>query len=275
MAVIPQNIWNSQKWNRFKKNWKKRFAPGITIMILLIFSIIFGANIAYSLQNFISTKYLKINTCQPPFSNPPSFPYNLCPEGAVHVTDLTNPCFAPLTWFAQTIGFSWSRWRKMILRTKKDDLAVDELPYKEIFKNIKPGTIKEFILFLILPLGVFLIMTIGPIISIIITYCSSFSAYRGMLLTFIFTFFFPILLTLIAPLLALFQPLEVLYITTFKPLISGGGLSNLMDKFMRFAFIPLLCFPLILLMWGDVLGWPLGAPLTIGLLAFYLKQLFS
>ena len=273
MTFPPKFIWNKKKWTRFKKNGKKQFSSIIVIAVVFIFSIISGSNIIYSLQNFISPEFLKINLCKPPFSDPPSFPYNLCPKGAVHINDLTNPCFAPLTWFVQTIGFSWSRWRKMILSTKDDNLGESELPYAAPIKKVMSGTgIFQLLLLLILPLGVLLIMTIGPIISIIITYCSSFSAYRGMLLTFIFTFLFPILLALIAPILGILQPLEVLYMTVFKPFLSGGALLNMFYNIMYFAVPWVVGIPLILLAVYEVAIVP-GIILGGGSLAMGFKNL--
>jgi len=276
MTSIPPYIWNKNKWARCKKNWKKMFFPTIIIMIYFFVSIMFGSNIAYSLKNLINPDNLKINSCKPPFSNKTKFPYNLCPKGDTPFGDVTNPCFAPLIWFLQTLGFSWIRWRKMILMTPKDDLAYEKNPYANAVSppSVPEGSIKELMLFLILPLAVLLIMIIGPIISIIITYCASFSAYRGMILTFVFTFIFPILLFLIAPILAILQPLEVLYITVFKPFFSGG-LGQLIDRLAKFTLIPIICSLPISLMACGALGWQLGAAPTAMLLAYYFKKLFS
>ena len=260
--------YNFKKIKRMRKNMKKDLSQPFSYFILFIYSIIIGSNISYSLRTFFNTETFPINGNAPPYRGPASFPHNLCSG-----TDKISPqCFTLIKWLSQTISLSMISWRKLLLANPQTSLNKDN----NIFNTKIPqgGNIMELCFILLIPIIIPFILSLGPIVSIILTYCASVNANCGMFFTLLFTFI-PILLFLIAPIISLANVFHVLYILLLKPLFSVGGWKNLMQNVMKFMLIPILLFIIYIINHYKVLAWPITYPFAFVIGFFYIYKMIS
>ena len=195
--------------------------------------------------------------------------------GPINTADgVSNPCFAVIKWLAQTLALSWISWRRMLLMNPQEVLKKGEAPSWTKTIPYKEGDIMEMLYIFGSPLLIPVIVGLGSIFSIVLTYCGSFGAKGGIFFTLLFTFFPPLLLAIIAPLISLTQVLNVLYVLLLKPLFTSGGWKYLMRNCIDYlAFPPLIIFSIYLLVSYKIIIWPLGVPFAVILAIFFIYKL--
>ena len=275
---MARPLVRTENFKKMGRRINKDFKVPMEIMKFFVFAIFIGSNILYALANNFNTKTFPIDGCNLPYSSkggkPAAFPYNICPGSTSSLSDVTNPCWAPVKWLGQTLAGSWIAWRKMLLLNPKDDKILKDVNIIENKFNISQKKGLGKLIFLLGSSLIFVALPLMSFISYILTYCASFAANNGILFTLLFTFPIPILLIIVAPLLSLLQTLEVSYVLLLKPLLSGGGWKALMQNIITYAIPPLIVYTLILFMHYDIIALSLGIPITIPIALYYLKIMF-
>jgi len=276
---MTQKVIELKNIKKLTRGTKKDLKTPLIIVQVFILCVIVGSNILYALRNFFNTTTFPINGKGAPYSDPSLFPYNLCPGRINTADDVSHPCFIVIKWLAQTLALSWISWRKMLLMNPKGPILrhgkksvspnwTQDFPYDD-------GDIMQLLYLLGAPLLIPAILAFGSIFSIVLTYCGSFGAKGGIFFTLLFTFFPPILLGIIAPLVAAAQVLHVLYVLLLKPITTSGGWRYILGNAVDYLVFPLIVFFIYLLVTYKIIIWPLGVPFAIVIGGFYIWKLMG